>query len=76
MNTDNNKKVALITGVSKGIGKALAQKMLAEDYFVVGTSRDGDLKDLDGDNFYALALDLTDEESIEKAQKFIQNKFP
>ena len=76
MNTDNNKKVALITGVSKGIGKALAQKMLAEDYYVIGTSRDGDLKDLNGENFYALALDLTEQESIEKAQKIIQNKFP
>lgn len=70
------KKTALITGASKGIGKALATKMLADNYFVIGTSRTGDIAEFDNENFYALALDLTDQESSEKAQKIILNKFP
>jgi len=30
-------KNVLITGISRGIGKALAQKFLSEGYFVIGT---------------------------------------
>ncbi|WP_226064714.1 SDR family NAD(P)-dependent oxidoreductase [Kaistella polysaccharea] len=69
------KKIVLITGVSKGIGKALAEKMLAENYFVIGTSRTGEIKEFKGDNFYALALDLTSPQSIDEAQKTILEKF-
>ncbi|KKR31351.1 MAG: Short-chain dehydrogenase/reductase SDR, partial [Candidatus Falkowbacteria bacterium GW2011_GWF2_39_8] len=34
-------KNILITGTSRGIGKALAQKFLAEGFFVIGTSTKG-----------------------------------
>lgn len=75
MKTGNNRKTVLITGVSKGIGKSLTKKMLADNYFVIGTSRDGNLKEFEGENFYHLALDLTSPESIDKAHKSILNKF-
>ncbi|MGB0657005.1 MAG: SDR family NAD(P)-dependent oxidoreductase, partial [Flavobacteriaceae bacterium] len=39
------KKIVLITGTSKGIGKALAAKMLKENYFVIGASREGTVKE-------------------------------
>lgn len=76
MKTGNNRKTVLITGVSKGIGKSLTKKMLADNYFVIGTSRQGNLKVCESENFYPLALDLTNPESIETAQKTIVDNFP
>lgn len=32
-------KIALITGTSKGLGFSIAQKLLAEDYIVIGVAR-------------------------------------
>lgn len=69
------KKTVLITGVSKGIGYELTKKMLNEGYFVIGTSRNGIIKDFEGENFYSLALDLSNPLSIETAHKEIFEKF-
>lgn len=68
-------KIALITGASKGIGKALTEKMLNENYFVIGTSRNGKIKNFDHTNFYSLRLDLSDTSSIENAHNEIFSKF-
>ena len=35
----SNKKVWLVTGCSKGLGKALVEELIAQGYPVVGTSR-------------------------------------
>lgn len=70
-----NKKIALITGASKGIGRALSEKMMAENYFVIGTSTSGKLPDFPTDQFFALTLDLIDSKSIEKAHEIIFEKF-
>ncbi len=67
-------KTAVITGASKGIGKALAEKMLGKNYTVIGTSRSGKIQ-IKHPNFHSLALDLTDFSSIEKAQIEINNNF-
>jgi NAD(P)-dependent dehydrogenase (short-subunit alcohol dehydrogenase family) len=56
-------KNVLITGASRGIGKALAQKFLSEGYFVIGTSTNG-TSDLTNTNFVILQLDLSNPESI------------
>jgi NAD(P)-dependent dehydrogenase (short-subunit alcohol dehydrogenase family) len=56
-------KNVLITGISKGIGKALAQKFLKENYFVFGTSITGQV-DFVHENLSLLPLELTSEESI------------
>ena len=75
METENRKKIVLITGVSKGIGRSLAKKMLADNYFIIGTSREGKIKEFNDENFYALTLDLSMPESIEKAHQTIFEKF-
>jgi NAD(P)-dependent dehydrogenase (short-subunit alcohol dehydrogenase family) len=69
------KKIVLITGASKGIGKSIAEKMLNENYFVIGTSRNGEIKNLEHKDFYSLKLDLANESSIENAHKEIFNNF-
>lgn len=56
-------KTVFITGISRGIGKALAEKFLSEGYFVIGTSTSGKVDYEDG-NLSVLKLDLVSEESI------------
>src|SRR5258708_26820472 len=58
-----NMKTIVITGTSRGIGQALAQKFLAEGYFVIGTSTSGKSK-LADKNLVTLQLDLSNPESI------------
>jgi NAD(P)-dependent dehydrogenase (short-subunit alcohol dehydrogenase family) len=48
----------LITGASRGIGRALAQKYLREGWFVLGTSLDGALAE-ESPNLKAFRLDLS-----------------
>jgi NAD(P)-dependent dehydrogenase (short-subunit alcohol dehydrogenase family) len=56
-------KNVLITGVSRGIGRALARKFLSEGFFVIGTSTSG-LADTKDDNMVVFQLDLYKPESI------------
>jgi len=56
-------KTVVITGVSRGIGKALAQKFLAEGYSVIGTYQSGPV-DYSDNNLKAFPLDLTVDGSI------------
>ncbi len=70
------KKTALITGASMGIGKALSEKLLSENYTVIGTCRSGLIPEITHANFHAFPLDLSNEASIESAYKEISSKFP
>ena len=44
-------KTILITGASKGIGFALANKFLENGFNVIGTSRSGEIKGIKNENF-------------------------
>ena len=67
-------KTIVITGVSKGIGFALTQQFLNNGYFVIGTSRTGEIENLSHANFTALKLDLSKEETIFTFDKILENK--
>lgn len=67
----NEKTVALLTGASKGIGRALTEKLLKEGYFVIGTCRSGKIEDLKHENLLLIRLDLSDIESIKTAHKIL-----
>ena len=61
-----DKKNVLVTGCSRGIGLAIAKKLIDEGYFVVGTSRSKiDLANLLGsDNCLHQAVDISNEDDI------------
>ncbi len=61
------RRTALVTGASSGIGLACAERLLADGYHVLGLSRRGDVPQLAGESFTPLALDLTDLDAIEPA---------
>lgn len=60
-----NKRVALVTGASSGIGEATALKLAAAGYKVYGTSRRG--AQAGQRAFPMLALDVTDDASVKAA---------
>ncbi|WP_072346835.1 MULTISPECIES: oxidoreductase [unclassified Pseudomonas] len=63
-----NKRVALVTGASSGIGEAIAHKLVAAGYRVYGTSRRGGQTGQAGQRgFPLLVLDVTDDASVEAA---------
>jgi len=64
-------KTVLITGVSKGIGRALAEKFLNEGFKVIGTSTTGKV-DYSHQALSIHQLELTSPESIDKCCADIQ----
>jgi NAD(P)-dependent dehydrogenase (short-subunit alcohol dehydrogenase family) len=65
--TTSEAKVWLITGSTRGLGRALAEAVLASGHKLIATGRDpGQLKDLVeryGDQVRAIALDVTSEQA-------------
>ncbi len=72
-------KVWLITGSSRGLGRALANAVLEAGDKLVATARDpaqlADLVDAYGSRVLALALDVTDEAAAEAAVKIAVDTF-
>ena len=62
-------RTILISGASSGIGLATAHLMLEQGYRVIGLSRRGRVKQLEHENFTALALDLDDLAQLETQLK-------
>jgi NAD(P)-dependent dehydrogenase (short-subunit alcohol dehydrogenase family) len=62
------RKAALITGCSSGIGKATAERLVADRWTVYATARRPEtLADLEAKGAKTLALDVTDEASMQAA---------
>ncbi len=71
----SNSKIVLITGANSGIGNALTKKLIAENYIVIGTSRNGKIENINSKNLFVVPLDLTNQESITNANTLIRNSF-
>ena len=72
-------KIWFITGISSGLGKALAQTVIDNGDFVIGTFRSqiqaDTFNNLHKDEAFALTLDITKPNEIEKIFKQITDKF-
>lgn len=65
-------KSIVITGASRGIGFATAQKFLSNDWFVIGTSTNGKIN-IKNENFLPLSLNYLKSETISEAVNAIKN---
>lgn len=75
------KKIAIVTGCSKGIGKETALELARDGYDIIGTYNTSNIENLKnrveaiGINFYSYKLDLLNEEEVFNFCKEINNKF-
>jgi len=70
-----DKTIALVTGASRGIGKAIAQQLVADGFYVIGTATsDNGAEAISGylaDSGTGMKLNVTDAESIKSVLKDI-----
>ncbi|MGR8951435.1 MAG: 3-oxoacyl-ACP reductase FabG [Gammaproteobacteria bacterium] len=73
------KQVALVTGASRGIGKAIAERLARDGFFVVGTATTDNgaaaISAYLGENGKGLRLDVADAESIADVIKTVNDEF-
>lgn len=72
-------KIWFITGISSGLGKALAQTVIEKGDFVIGTFRNQSQTDTFNiqhkDTAFALTLDISKPNETERAVKLVADKF-
>lgn len=68
--TSTQGRVALVTGGNRGIGRGIAERLVAEGYRVAATSRSGDVPE----GVLGVPCDITDQEQVEAAFATIEKE--
>jgi 3-oxoacyl-[acyl-carrier protein] reductase len=73
------KQIALVTGASRGIGRAIAERLADDGFFVIGTATSDvgsdAISDYLGENGKGIKLDVADTDSISAVIKTINDEF-
>ncbi len=74
-----NKRIALISGATKGIGLGIAQKLVQDGYFVIGTYvsdyEPDKIKALENEDFILRQVDSTSLQALENLAKEIKDEY-
>lgn len=70
MSTQQNGRVALVTGTSRGIGAAIAADLLAAGYRVAGTSRTGTAPE----GVLGIAADITEPDQVDAVYRRVEDE--